>query len=142
MYSTVRVCAVCMNTIIFVISSTVHNDDFPRVITESKVITQCMNNENYTTGGHQNKVSFFHYFRRECCICNFSLNGQCNAILPSGFFIPQVPIIPLGSFQIFVEIRRDIRSSRFTTGGKWKKIFNQKSFKYLIWTPSGSRVNI
>ncbi len=34
-------------------------DDFPRVITESKVITQCMNNENYTTGDHQNTVSFF-----------------------------------------------------------------------------------
>jgi hypothetical protein len=56
--------------------------------------------------------------------------GQCHEILPSGFFpwtsFPQPLSIPLGRFQIFPKIRKDILSSRCTTGvvdtgGKWKK---------------------
>jgi|LakMenEpi03Aug12_release.lakeMendotaPanAssembly.Ray.scaffolds.fasta_scaffold377473_1 hypothetical protein len=103
-------------------------DDFPRVITESKVITQCMNNENYTTGGHQNKVSFFHYFRRECCICNFSLNGQCNAILPSGFFIPQVPKYPIRVFSNFC--RNSPRYSHLKVYHRWQMEKNLQSEKF------------
>ncbi len=60
---------------------------------------------------------------------------------------PKPLIIPLGPFQIFLKICWDIRSSRCTTGvndtgGKWKKILNQKSFHYFFWTPLGSRVSI
>jgi hypothetical protein len=50
-------------------------------------------------------------------------------------------IIPLGPFRISSKIPGDIRSSR-STGGKLKKIFNQKSVHYFFWTPSGSRVSI
>jgi hypothetical protein len=44
---------------------------------------------------------------------------------------PQPLIIPLGSFQIFSNIRGDIRSSRFATGvnntgGKWKNLQAEK----------------
>jgi hypothetical protein len=50
---------------------------------------------------------------------------------------PKPLSIRLGLFQIFWKICSDICSSRCTTGvvdiggGKWKKNFNQKSFKYL-----------
>ncbi len=44
-------------------------------------------------------------------------------------------IIPLGPFQIFLKIHRDIRSSRFAngvidTGGKWKNL--QSEIFFLI----------
>jgi hypothetical protein len=40
-----------------------------------------------------------------------------------------------------------MHSSSCTTGvidtsGKWKKSSNQKGFKYFVWTPLGSRVNL
>ncbi len=63
-------------------------------------------------------------------------------------FMNQFPqSIPLRPFRIFSKIRGDIRSTRFATGvndtgGKWKKIFNQKNFNNFIWSPLGSRENI
>jgi hypothetical protein len=59
--------------------------------------------------------------------------------LTSGFLhgsvSPKALVIPLGPFQIFSKIRRDIRSSRCTTGigvvdtgGKWKKSSIRKIF--------------
>jgi hypothetical protein len=48
------------------------------------------------------------------------LKGQCTRIFSSGFFhesvSPQPQSIPLGSFQIFLNIRGDIRKSRCTRG--------------------------
>ncbi len=48
--------------------------------------------------------------------------------------------IPLGPFQIFLEIRRDIRSSRcnsgvIDTGGKWKKSSIKKVYIILFGQP-------
>ncbi len=72
-------------------------------------------------------------------------------VFASGFFpesvSPKPLIIQFGPFQIFPKIRRDIRSSRFATGvidtgEKMEKIFDLKNFKYFVWTPLGSRVNI
>ncbi len=55
--------------------------------------------------------------------------GQCHEILPSGFFpwtsFPKPPSIPLGRFQIFPNIRKDLLSSRSTTG-----VFAKRSVKY------------
>ncbi len=76
------------------------------------------------------------------------LKGQCHEIFDFRFFtwisFPQAPFRP---FQIFSKVRIDKRSSRCTTsvvdtGGKWKKILNQKSFHYFFWTPLGIRVSI
>ncbi len=80
-----------------------------------------------------------------------TLKGQCHEFFCFWFFYesvsPQPPSIPLGPFRIFSKSRGDIRSSRLTTGvadtgGKWKKIFNQKNFNNLVGTPLDSRVNI
>ncbi len=69
----------------------------------------------------------------------------------SGFFhqsvSPQPQSILLGPFQIFTKIRRDIRSSRLTTGvadtgGKWKKSSIRKILIIFVGTPLDSRVNI
>ncbi len=71
--------------------------------------------------------------------------------LTSGFIhesvSPKPLSIPVGPFQIFPKIRGDILSSKWTTGVRWhrwqmEKIFNQKNFNYLVWTPLGRRVNI
>ncbi len=79
------------------------------------------------------------------------LKGQYHEIFCFWFFYesvsPQPQSIPLGPFQIFSKSHADIRSSRLTTGvadtgGKWKKIFNQKNFNNLVGTPLDSRVNI
>jgi hypothetical protein len=60
---------------------------------------------------------------------------------------PQALSIPLGPFQIFSEIRGDIRSLRCNTGdvdtgGKWKKSSVIKSLNHFILTPLGSRVSL
>jgi hypothetical protein len=42
-----------------------------------------------------------------------------------------------------LKVRRDIRTSRCTTGAvDTRKIFNQKNLNYFVWTSLGSRVNI
>jgi hypothetical protein len=51
------------------------------------------------------------------------LKGQCHEIFASGFFhespFPKPLKMTLGSIRIFSKIRRDIRKSRCTTGGKF-----------------------
>ena len=54
------------------------------------------------------------------------LKGQCHEILTSGFLhesvSPKPLSIPIGSFQIFLKIRRDIAAQGVVdTSGKWKK---------------------
>jgi hypothetical protein len=68
----------------------------------------------------------------------YTLKGQCKEIFDFSFLhgsaVSSKPlIIPLGPFQIFSKIHRDIRSSRCTTividtGGKWEKSSNRKMF--------------
>jgi hypothetical protein len=75
---------------------------------------------------------------------NRNLKGQCHGFSHESVS-PKLVRIPIGSFQFFSGICGDICSSRCTTGvvdtgGKWKKIFNQESLKYFVWTPLGSRL--
>ncbi len=63
---------------------------------------------------------------------------------------PQPQSIPLGPFQIFSKIRRDIRSSRLTTGvvdtgGKWEKSSIRKLLIILLghlWIVELTNINI
>jgi hypothetical protein len=49
----------------------------------------------------------------------------------------------MGPFRIVLKVRRDMRSSRCTTGAvDTGQISNQKNLNYFVWTSLGSRVNI
>ncbi len=62
--------------------------------------------------------------RNDSQVC-IKLRDSVTRFSSSGFFHESVspkPLrIPLGPFQIFSKIRGDFRSSRFSTGGKYKK---------------------
>ncbi len=77
----------------------------------------------------------------------FLLKGLCHEIFDIRFFhvsiSPMPQSIPLGPFQICLNICGYFRSSR-CRWHRWqmKKIFNQKSLNYFVWTPLSSRVNL
>jgi hypothetical protein len=86
------------------------------------------------------RVSFLHLFvaSKTHKFATFNLKGQFHE--PFDFRFSTWIIFsqaPLGPFQIFSQIRREIHNPRCTTGvvdtaGKKKKKFNQKSFDYFF----------
>ena len=91
----------------------------------------------------QNSHSFLAYCRGIC------LKGQCHEIFDFWFFswisFPQAPEYTIRSFQIFFKNSRrysQLKICHRCQRHRWQmqKIFNHKSFNYLVWTPLGSIV--
>ncbi len=79
------------------------------------------------------------------------LKGQCHEIFDFWFFswisFPQVPEYTIRVVSNFFENSRrysQLKVCHRCQGHRWQmqKIFNHKSFNYLVWTPLGSIVNL
>ncbi len=84
-------------------------------------------------------------------ILNPFLKGQCHEIFDFWFFslisLPQAPECTIRTVSNFFENSRRYLQLNVCHRCRWhrwqmQKIFNQKSFNYLVWTPLGSRVNL
>ncbi len=85
-----------------------------------------------------------HYFWTGCCAC--LLKGQCHEIFDFWFFsrisFPQAPEYTIRVVSNFFENSRRYSQLKVCHRGQMQKIFNHKSFHYLVWTPVWSIVNL